>query len=510
MDARCLGVSAPDDERILHLDLEITAGFRSGRRTIVVELATNQWNVLVVDGADRILSVLRRRAAGQRVLVPGARYSAPAQPQRYGFDNVPKDAALRTWSTQLCSIGPNERLKGLLGSFAYTSAINGSWILTPAEREEPESSEEWCRQSFERWWWLRGAPVGSPYLLRLGGKDQPYPFPLNGIEGAPVTSLLAAMDRVAAGAAGGSGDVARPISERPEESGGDAAHEGLPRASVFDLEAAQAFVQDGRLRLERKVDRLRRELAKVGEADRIRSWGDLLLARLHQVQRGMDSVRLEGWEGEEVEIPLDPRLSPAENADRHYAQAGRRKRAEEQIPLLIEATERDLARWRDAEVAIPAGAVPSWVSRALERREPADRGDPRKPAPALPYRLFRTSGGLEVRVGKSSRENDRLTFRESAPTDVWLHARSVPGSHVILRWSDAEAAPPSRDLLEAAQLAALFSRARTSGTVAVDWTRRKHVRKPRGAPPGTVIPQQVRTLFVEPDEEVARRLEERI
>jgi predicted ribosome quality control (RQC) complex YloA/Tae2 family protein len=120
--------------------------------------------------------------------------------------------------------------------------------------------------------------------------------------------------------------------------------------------------------------------------------------------------------------------------------------------------------------------------------------------------VFRTSGGLEVRVGRSSADNDRLTFRESAPNDVWLHARSVAGSHTILRWTDPQGSPPARDLEEAAQLAAYFSRARSSGVVPVDWTRRKHVRKPRGAAPGAVVPQQVRTLFVEPDEKAVERL----
>jgi predicted ribosome quality control (RQC) complex YloA/Tae2 family protein len=126
--------------------------------------------------------------------------------------------------------------------------------------------------------------------------------------------------------------------------------------------------------------------------------------------------------------------------------------------------------------------------------------------PARPYRLYRTSGGLEVRVGRNARANDDLTFRHSAPDDVWLHAQSVPGSHVILRWPDAEGAPPARDLEEAATIAAVHSRARSSGLVAVDWTRRKYVRKPRGAPPGSVTIQRVKTLFVEPVEEVAERL----
>jgi predicted ribosome quality control (RQC) complex YloA/Tae2 family protein len=111
-----------------------------------------------------------------------------------------------------------------------------------------------------------------------------------------------------------------------------------------------------------------------------------------------------------------------------------------------------------------------------------------------------------VRVGRSARANDDLTFRHSAPGDVWLHARSVPGSHVILRWRAPDGSPPARDLEEAATLAALFSKARSSGLVPVDWTRRKHVRKPRGAAPGAVVPQQVRTIFVEPDARVEERM----
>jgi predicted ribosome quality control (RQC) complex YloA/Tae2 family protein len=120
--------------------------------------------------------------------------------------------------------------------------------------------------------------------------------------------------------------------------------------------------------------------------------------------------------------------------------------------------------------------------------------------------VFRTSGGLEVRVGRSARANDRLTFGHSSPNDVWLHAQSVPGSHVVLRWSSVDEAPPARDLEEAAVLAARYSRARTSALVAVDWTRRKHVRKPRGAPAGSVVLQRAKTLFVEPDPAVEDRL----
>ena len=111
-------------------------------------------------------------------------------------------------------------------------------------------------------------------------------------------------------------------------------------------------------------------------------------------------------------------------------------------------------------------------------------------------------------MGRGARGNDDLTFRHSSPGDVWLHAREAAGAHVVLRWT-GPGNPPARDLEEAAILAALHSKGRTSGSVPVDWTFRRHVRKPRKAPPGRVVPERVRTLCVEPDPEVAERLASR-
>jgi predicted ribosome quality control (RQC) complex YloA/Tae2 family protein len=125
----------------------------------------------------------------------------------------------------------------------------------------------------------------------------------------------------------------------------------------------------------------------------------------------------------------------------------------------------------------------------------------------LPYRVYRSSGGLEIRVGRGAQRNDDLTFHHSSPNDVWLHARHAAGAHVVLRWSE-EGNPPARDLAEAATLAALHSRARSAGSVPVDWTRRKYVRKPRKAPAGTVVLERAQTLFVRPDAALEERLKE--
>ena len=108
-------------------------------------------------------------------------------------------------------------------------------------------------------------------------------------------------------------------------------------------------------------------------------------------------------------------------------------------------------------------------------------------------------------VGRGARANDELTYEIAKPDDVWLHARDVTGAHVVMRWSQ-DGAPPARDLHEAAALAAWYSRARGSVVVPVDWTRRRHVRRARGGPPGRALVERAETVMARPSAELERRL----
>jgi predicted ribosome quality control (RQC) complex YloA/Tae2 family protein len=254
-----------------------------------------------------------------------------------------------------------------------------------------------------------------------------------------------------------------------------------------------------------RVRGLERELAQAADPEEPRSQANLLLARLAEVPRGAREVTLPGFDGGSVRIELDPAQSPQDNAARLYEEAARRDRARERLPALLKKAEAAVRELEGVEEALSRGVL---SLEEIRRRIPS----PRRPSPGpkrgeerRPFRRYLSSGGLEIRVGRSSRDNDALTFHHSHPEDVWLHARDRAGAHVILRWQ-GQGSPPQRDLAEAAVLAALHSGARSSGSVPVDWTRRKYVRKPRKAPPGTVIPERVRTLFVEPDPELPGRL----
>lgn len=479
LEGECLGVSAPADERLLRISLDLPDRFRGGSRALVVELHTNQWNVLLLDEAERIISLAWSRNAGGRALRSGVPYAPPNPSDRIGGPGTSEADAWSEWRRTVSAAGPDERRRALLGRFAFTGALNADFILSGTGASGPWQAEEAAeREAFGRWWWIRSLPTPRPVLLTVGMRRTPYPFPLGDAAREPVGSLLEGMDRLAAS---------------PEQA--------APARAMPPLEVR---AQARRSAIARRVERLREELAGAEGADAVRASADLLLAKLHEVPRGADEARLLDWEGAEVAIALDPALSAADNAARLYDEARRRVRGAQRVERLLEEAISELERW-DLALGAGAGALPDWAVRQLEDAHGSTVSTGQE-EPIRPYRTYRTSGGLEVRVGKSGRANDELTFKHSSPNDVWLHAQSVPGSHVVLRWPDAVSAPPARDLEEAAMLAALFSRARTSSLVSVAWTRRKHVRKPRGAAPGSVIPQKVKTVLVEPDPSIAERL----
>jgi len=478
---RIARVSAPPDERLIYIDL--AAPRQPGRPArIAVELLGNQWNLLVLDADKRIVAALWRRRAGERELRPGQRYTAPTPSgSRRGLDSP---VSLDEWLALLGPVPPAERSRRLVAEVAYMSPLNAAAVLgTAGDRDAAgDGVDAELEAAHRRYLALATLPPAAPRVLHLPSGPHPYPLPLPGVEDTPCPTLLDAM-AVAAGEAA-AGVVATK-----------------PTVSLEALDRLRTRVRA----IERRKERLQAELTAAAEdAARLRREADLLMANLYQLRKGMTAITLPDWEGGFVEIELDPALGPSENAQRLYERARKEARAAERVPALLERVEAELERLRAlAERAERGEATPEEVEKALPA---APQGAGRETGPLLPYRRYRTSGGLEVRVGRSSRANDELTFHHSSPNDIWLHAQNVGGAHVILRWPAADANPPARDLHEAAVLASLHSRARTSGTVAVDWTRRKYVRKPRKSAPGQVSFERAKTLFVEPDPELERRL----
>jgi predicted ribosome quality control (RQC) complex YloA/Tae2 family protein len=466
-------IGSPPDERIIELELDAGDAAPGAIRRLVIELVTNQWNALAIGADHRIVAVLRERTAHGRVLRPGAAYIAPAPSGRAWARERPP---ANEWARLLGAEPPERRLNALVRHAAYTSPLNAATIVGAADLSYDTDALERAR---ERYLAIVYDAPREPVLLAVSAHAQPYSIRL-AAEDTGVPTLLAAFQQAAQQAA---------------------ALPAVPAAA----DVALAAVSERIAQLEQRAQRLHAEQAGAHEAaQRLRWQADLLLSQLDRVERGATRAVLDDFDGGTVVVELDPTVGAAENATRLYDAARKRSRAAERIPALLHAGERELTRLREVMERIRSGtASAAELATLAMRARQSERGAAARP---LPYRTYRTSSGQEVRVGRSARANDELTFHHSSPTDVWLHARAVAGAHVILRWPRADQNPPARDIAEAAVLAALHSGARTSRTVAVDWTRRRYVRKPRKAAPGVVVPERVRTVFVEPDRTVEERL----
>ncbi|MFN3391214.1 MAG: NFACT family protein [Meiothermus ruber] len=260
--------------------------------------------------------------------------------------------------------------------------------------------------------------------------------------------------------------------------------------AAWAQEEAEALRKPLREALQRQMRTLQARLGdyqnaleRLEEAQRLRNWGDLLMAYGHQLPPGPKAT-LEDFSGQMVEIPLEAGLSPIQNASRFYARAKRleanAERALEQIPAL------------EAQIAGLEQELAQLEQRSRQELQALGRKT-REKGPQVGLRLTSPSG-FEVWVGRNSKENDLLT-RMAHSEDLWFHAQGLSGSHVILRTQGRSA--PLPDLLYAAQLAAHHSKARGEKNVPVDYTAKKHVWRPRKAAPGQVLYTQAKTLFVD-------------
>jgi predicted ribosome quality control (RQC) complex YloA/Tae2 family protein len=287
-------------------------------------------------------------------------------------------------------------------------------------------------------------------------------------------------------------------------------HEAI-RFTVYRRRSANVFLarkKDLLHRLHQTVERTARSLrghranqAAGSRGESYQLFGELLLAHLHEIPEGAPEVELPHGTGR-AKIVLDPSMSIARNAQRYFEKARTARRAAEESLTRGLFLER-----RSALAAEMLGAVEACPDRhhleelmrtrrdAVEALGLTAKADERE---ETPFRVFVVDGGFEVWAGKNSANNELLTLRYARPNDLWFHARGSGGSHVILRTASAPGTPGKRAREQAAAIAAYYSKMRKASLVPVTVTEKKHVRKPRGAPVGTVQVERESVLFAAP------------
>lgn len=245
------------------------------------------------------------------------------------------------------------------------------------------------------------------------------------------------------------------------------------------------------------------EATREERADDYELYGKLILGNLHNLRKGEQYAEIPDMygSGSVIRIKLDPKLSPALNAE-HYFQLAKSTRVKQS-----EAAKRVRGlQHREAALAtiiekIQNSSSPDELKEIIRfyRKDLKAMNLVRleKAETPPPFRVFNVSGDMEVWVGKNSANNDLLTMKYSKPHDLWFHARGASGSHTVLRVKKNKPVPKEA-IRQAAEIAAYYSKMRNASTVPVAYCERKYVRKPRGLAPGTVVLDREELIFVQP------------
>jgi len=499
--ARISAVIQPPMERMLVFEVDSydEMGVESKKR-IYVELISNSANV-VLAGEDGIIIDCLRRVEGdekgeKRRLLPGLFYRMPPPTDKHNLLAL-SEAELRA----LCSeANPGRTVEDwLLDSFAGLSPLVcreisqrffgdiGLYIgeLPPEDRQAlPDKLWEFVTEI--------KAGKFTPCMLTDSGK--PFDFSC-----MPIRQYGDRMEIVAFGS----------FSEMLDAFYSKRESEESARQRTQEL---VKLVKNLRDRRKKKLALQREELKATYGRERLREIGDILMANLHNMKKGMSTVRLNDFYSEdnaEIDIKLDPLLTPQQNAAKYYREYTKKKNAERHLTEQIEIGESEL---NYLESVLDELSRASGEKDVAEIRQELQRmgyirvksgGKKEKEIKSKPMR-FVSSSGFQILVGKNNTQNDELTFKTADRFDMWLHTQKIHGSHVVV--SSGGRQIDDRTLEEAAILAAYFSQASQGQKVPVDYTLIKNVKKPPHAKPGMAIYTDYKTIFVTPDEKVVNAL----
>ena len=499
--ARLLELVQPPMERVVDLRLEALdeLGDRVERR-LVLEAMGRHSNLILLDGEGRIMDCLRRvdsDMSARRQVLPGLFYRLPPAQEKLDPSSLDR-AALES----VLAAAPEESQadKWLLDTFGGLSplicrelAFRAGGATDARLHQMGEGGRSRLLDELEGL--LRSVQENSftPVMLEKEGHPSDFTFqPISqygpAVSCVPFPSFSALLDRFY---------EQRENQERVRQRGQDLIHS----------------VTNARDRAARKIGLQEQELAATRDRERLRQFGDIITSNLHAMEKGMSRLTAADFydpECPQIHIPLDPLLTPQQNAAKYYKEYNKAKTAESILTLQLEKGRRDLDYLNSVLEAIALAEGERDLQEI--RQELTDTGYLRRPSKARDRGKrvaskpmeFRSSSGLRISVGKNNTQNDLLTTKQAFKSDLWFHTQKIHGSHVIL-WTEG-GQPDLTSIQEAAQLAAWFSQGRESGKVAVDYTPVKYVKKPGGARPGMVVYTTYETAYVAPDGELARRL----
>jgi predicted ribosome quality control (RQC) complex YloA/Tae2 family protein len=454
-------------------------------KQLIIEIMGRHSNIIIVDkNRNVILDSIKHISFAvntHRAIMPGQEYIMPPKQEKLDPLESDTDDVLRSIDFNSGNLD-----KQLVASFAGISPILAREIVFKAGLANrmtlPQSFIATMNQIKEHSY--------NPSITYGSTKEAFYLIPLEHMKGEAKSygSLSSLLDRFYFGKA---------ERDRVKQQGND-----LERLIINEKE-----------KNEKKIKKLESTLEDAKKAEQFQLYGELLTANIFLAQRGMKEITVVNYydeDGATITIPMDPRKTPSENAQKYFTKY---QKAKNSVNIVLEQIElaKAEAAYFDALLQQVEAASPKDIEEIREElieggyiraRQKKSNKNKQNQKPVL--EKYQASDGTEIIVGKNNKQNDYLTNKAAARDDIWLHTKDIPGSHVVIRSKE----PAEETILEAAQIAAYFSKARNSSSVPVDFTKVRHVKKPAGAKPGFVIYEQQQTVYVTPDEDTILKLKQ--
>lgn len=458
-----------------------------GRCSNIILLTEKEGQLRVVDSIKRIgddVSAVRR-------ILPGILYEPPPREDRLDLRSCTVEQA-----SERLLVSPDKKLeKELLKAFEGISPIIcREWAYYTARDIDVPCSVLKDRDRLDRF---------SFFLNKLKAaltEGEARFFTISDKNGKPLDFTFINTEQYGGGAV--QKESPSPCRLLDGFFSGRAAAERMKQRSGDLLKSILAIYN----RTAKKIELQKTELAACGEREVFRVRGDLVSANIYRMEKGMSRVEVENYlTGETETIQLDVRLTPAQNAQKLYAEYRKLDTAEKMLTKLIQQEKQELI-YLDSVFDAAARAMTDdelqeirfELSQSGYLKKGRDQRTDKNVKPLQPLK-FKSKDGFDIWVGRNNLQNDKLTLKTAKGDDLWFHTKDIPGAHVIV-FTNGKAVPDST-ILEAAQIAAANSKAKGATRIPVDYTKVRFVKKPNGAKPGMVIFTNNKTLLVDANAE---------
>lgn len=491
-DAKCCGF-----ERVCELEFDAydEMGFKS-KKYLICEIMGKYSNIVLTDANKKILAILKPvdfSVSMQRQLLVGMTYELPPKQDKIDTGSVTNEIFSSVFDSAPKSMKIDKFISNTFSGIALSTSrqIAYSVCKNIDATLENVKKETLCAAFFEIIDKVRENRA-KPYLIS-GENDETVEFSYTPLE-----------------------FYGREYKNTELESFGeliDAYYSKKGKNERIRQKSSDIFklLSNAEARITKKISLQNEELEQCGKAEEYRIMADLITSNLYAMKRGEEKVSLINYYDENcsiMEIPLDSRLSPSQNAQRYYKKYNKLKTAKIQLSKQIELAKKELEYIEtvfdsltkaDGENDLNQIRDELYHSGYASRMKNYNTVKSQSPHPLK----FRTSGGYTVLCGKNNTQNDYITTKLAEKTDWWFHVKNMPGSHVLMQCKEE---PSEIDFTEAAQIAAYYSKAE-GNNIAVDYTNAKHVKKPAGSKPGYVIYHVNWTAYVTPDEKKIKEMQ---